>query len=385
MKKIRQTLLTLKAGLRGALAYLRNSPTTVHNSVMRMMKNTKASALNATPKKLRSLVQQKRARIWIDGRKAFRRIHALIELANSSIVIRMFIWKDDSTGRKMRDALLQAANRGVRISITKEASGDFFETHQSFLDTRDSRDKQWVQFWDHENIFVDYRAIRDHSKVFIIDQSIVLLTGMNIAEEYEYRWHDYLVELRGVAFVRELMEYTSSKRKREKARLVLNRERQMDVRPHVTQMMKNARRSITIEQCYFHDPAVTNELIKKSREGVLITVLIPKHADVGHHGNLETVDQLLKNGDRRNIRVLMYPTMFHAKLIIVDKQTAFTGSANLNTLSLDRTGEVCIELRGRSSALRRLRRSVRKNIRKSSLMHAKSCSRKSRLLAMIGL
>lgn len=382
---IRQTLLSLRAGIRGTFAYVQHSPITVHDSVIRMMKKTKAKALDATPKKLRSLIEQKHARVWVDGRKAFRRIHTLIERAESSIVIRMFIWKNDSTGRKLRDALLKAANRGVQISITKEASGDFFETHQSFLDTRDSHDKQWKQFWDHDNIFVDYRAIRDHSKVFIIDQSIVLLTGMNVAEEYEYRWHDYLIELCGVTFVREVMEYTTSRRNRGKARLIVNREHQMDVRPHVTQMLKNARRSITIEQCYFHDPAITEELIKKSKEGIRITIIIPKHADIGHHGNLETVDQLLKNGERNNIRVLMYPTMFHAKLIIVDSQTAFTGSANLNTLSLDRTGEVCVELRGRSSALRRLRRSVRKNIRKSNLLHAKSSSRKNKLLAMIGL
>lgn len=378
-------ILTLKAGLRGACAYLRNSPTTMHANVIRLLQKTKKRALKVAPQKLRSIIQQKRARVWVDGEKAFRRIRLLIDRANTSIIIRMFIWKDDRTGRTIRDSLLRVADRGVQISITKEASGDFFETHQSFLDTRKSRDARWVRFWHHKNISVDHRAIRDHSKVFIIDKNIVLLTGMNIAEEYEYRWHDYLIELRGGTFVRELVDNTMRPRIQGNARLVVNLDGHMNVRSHVTQMIKKAKRSIIVEQCYFHDTSITKELIQKSKEGVRITIIIPKRADIGHHGNLETVEQLLSGGDRKNIRILVYPRMFHGKLIIVDKYTAFTGSANLNTLSLDRTGEVCVELRGRSSALRRLRRSLRKKIRRSRPMPSNVNGLRSRLLAMIGL
>ena len=379
--------MTLRTALRGARAYMQNSPTSIRVDILRMLQRTKNRALHATPRRLKAIIPRRRARVWIDGKKAFRRIRQLIELSEESIIIRMFIWKDDATGQSIRDVLLRAADRGVHISISKEASGDFFELHQSFLDTKNSSDPQWKVFWKHRNIVREHTATRDHSKIFIVDENIVLLTGMNIAEEYEYQWHDYMVELCGAHFVRDITAEKTTKNIRAKERIVVNMDNRMDVRSRLTEILRHAKRSITIEHCYFHDDAITRELIAKSKEGIRIVIIIPKRTDVGHNGNMETVQRLVTEGNQKNIHIMLYPTMFHAKLLVVDKKIAFLGSANLNTLSLDRTGEVCIELRGRTSAMRKIRRSIRRSIFRSHPMKKSSSSRATLvwILSMMGL
>lgn len=359
----------------------------IRSDVLRMIRKTKLRALDATPKRLQTVLRERRTRVWVDGPRAFKRIRLLINCATQSIIIRMFIWKNDEVGRRMRDALLASADRGVRISITKEASGDIFELHQSFLDTKSSRDRQWKRFWDHPNIDVHHRAIRDHSKVFIIDDHIVLLTGMNIANEYEHRWHDYLVELRGADFVHDLIAKKSPVKSFDKAKLAINMGSRMDVRQRLTRLIRSAKRSIVVEHCYLGDDLITQELIARTKHGVRITVIMPEHTDIGHNGNMEMATRLLSESATNTVRILLYPGMFHAKLILIDKKTAILGSANLNSLSLDRTGEVCIELRGRTSAMRKIRRSVRKSIFRSHPMKIGSISRFSLVwvLSMIGL
>ena len=36
----------------------------------------------------------------------------------------------------------------------------------------------------------------DHSKYFIVDNQVVIFGGMNIADEYHTKWHDYMASIR---------------------------------------------------------------------------------------------------------------------------------------------------------------------------------------------
>jgi phosphatidylserine/phosphatidylglycerophosphate/cardiolipin synthase-like enzyme len=147
------------------------------------------------------LARNKEVRLWVDGEEAFPRLERLIRRARFSVVVQMFIWKDDETGRMIARALLDAADRGVKVDISKEAVGDFFEFRGDFLGTKHSDDPLWKRFWSHPKIRVTYASNGDHAKVYVIDDHTLVLTGMNIADEYRYKWHDYMVELRGGHFV----------------------------------------------------------------------------------------------------------------------------------------------------------------------------------------
>ena len=56
-------------------------------------------------------------KLLVDGKQAFPSIIKEIENASKSIFINMFIWRDDVIGNKIVQACLNAANRGVKITI----------------------------------------------------------------------------------------------------------------------------------------------------------------------------------------------------------------------------------------------------------------------------
>ena len=65
--------------------------------------------------------------LLIDGKKAFKEIFAAIDSAESSVYIQTYIWKDDGIGQAVVAKLKAAADRGVRVTVSKDMLGTFFE------------------------------------------------------------------------------------------------------------------------------------------------------------------------------------------------------------------------------------------------------------------
>jgi len=324
-------------------------------------------------------------RLWVDGSGVFHRIEHLIRHAQHSVIIQMFIWKNDATGRRIARLLLEVAERGVLVDITKEAVGDFFEFSGDFISTKESTQEPWLAFWHHPNIRISTATYNDHAKVFVIDGSTMLLTGMNIADEYYRDWHDYMVELRGARFVEQFLT-----RGRGPAdapvRLVMNNEEHKDIRPVLMELLQSAKEHVVMEQCYLSDPEVVRTLIALSRRQVHVTIILPKQTDFHHHANIATVGTLLAEGLGSHMTVLLTPRMFHAKATIVDHKTVFIGSANTFRVSLDEMGEVNVLVRGRHRIAWRLREAMSKSIVQSRvLVGPPRLLWLSRWLALLGL
>jgi cardiolipin synthase len=317
----------------------------------------------------RNLTPSREVRLWVD-QEAFPRIFKLIKRAEHTIIIQMFIWRDDDIGRRMATELLRAADRGVRIDITKEAIGDVFELHNDFLTTKQTKEPLWQRFWTHPHIRIHYETHNDHAKVYIIDGRILLLTGMNIAIEYHEQLHDYLVELRGGRFVEKYLTHGEIQDERGRVQLKLNSDLHKEIRPVVMQLLSQARESIVIEHCYISDPDVIELLIKRSFEGVRVTIITPERTELLHHfTNMETMSELISRGHPKNLNVFLFPGVFHAKILLVDRVTAFVGSANLMQSSLDEMGEVNVLLHGgKQRAIIKLREVLRSDIFRSRLL-----------------
>lgn len=314
------------------------------------------------------LTHPQRVRVWVDYEESFRRIRRLLSRARHTVVIQMFIWKDDEVGRGMADLLLRIADRGVQIHIAKEAVGDVFELHRDFLATRDGDDPMWKRFWTHPHIRISYAHHNDHAKVYLIDDRILLLTGMNIADEYRH-WHDYLVELRGSGFAAQYLTQGEISHATASARLIMNTERAKAIRPALMTLLRSARKAIVVEHSYLSDPQAIALLARRSREGIRVTVILPSRPDVHHHSNMLAVAELLREGDPRRLRVFLFPGMCHGKIILVDRETAFVGSANLMSSSLDEMGEVNVLLRpSAEGAIRKLRNVLREDILRSKAL-----------------
>lgn len=117
---------------------------------------------------------------------------ALIDRAERSIDVQYFLLKQDRAGIVFADALLRAADRGVRIRVLLD---DVFTTaddtnlvgldHHPNIEVRLFNPLarggfQWLNFlWDFK------RANRRmHNKSFTVDNQVAIVGGRNIAEEY---------------------------------------------------------------------------------------------------------------------------------------------------------------------------------------------------------
>ena len=351
-----------RSALRGVQQYVfgKRGQRRVHG--WRFLYRLRMEVMLRSPRPIRGISGFSPAKLWVD-REAFPRILKLLRRARHSVLVQMFIWKDDAIGRGVATALLEAADAGVTVDIFKEAVGDIFELHRDFLGTRHDTDALWKRFWSHPKIRITYETRNDHTKVFIIDDRILLLTGMNIADEYNEDWHDYLVELRGHRFVEQYLTAEAVGRTTADARLVMNSDKRRDIRPVVMELIGSAERSIVLEQSYVSDPAVLDALIRRSKDGVRVVLILPGRTDFHHYANMQSVARLLTEGDRRHISVFLYPRMVHGKIILVDRERAFLGSANLMTSSLDEMGEVNVLLGGSTQgAIRKLREVLRQDI-----------------------
>ena len=61
--------------------------------------------------------------LLICGKRFFERLAESIRTAQTSIIVNMFIWRNDELGVALAQLLLDAADRGVRISICKDRYG----------------------------------------------------------------------------------------------------------------------------------------------------------------------------------------------------------------------------------------------------------------------
>lgn len=354
--------LQFKTALRGSLRYLFGKRGQRRIQGMRMYYRMQANFVLRTGGSLRSLASDREVRLWIDGHEAFERIETLIARSTVSIMIQMFIWKDDQTGRRMAKWLLDAADRGVTIEVMKEAVGDFFESYSDFLGTKDSPDPLWRAFWNHPRIRISHATNHDHAKVYVFDGHTLILGGMNVADEYRYDWHDCMVELRGSSFVEQFLTRKKPADESSPIRLVSNTEESKDIRPTFVKLLDGAREQVVIEHAYMSDPGVVVQLVALSKRGVRITIILPQRMQLHNHATQLAIGQLMSDGNLANVRVFIFPGYCHSKIVLVDSQTAFLGSANLYKGSLDDMGEVNVLIKGRFRALWTLKEMLRQDV-----------------------
>ncbi len=120
----------------------------------------------------------------------------MAESAQSTIDAQYFLWKDDRAGRVFIDALMDAANRGVRVRVLIDDS--MTESDPQYLAKFAALPLTEVRLYkpigpDHKSFvfrwidFVaDFRLLnrRMHNKLYIVDDSMVISGGRNIGEEY---------------------------------------------------------------------------------------------------------------------------------------------------------------------------------------------------------
>jgi cardiolipin synthase len=290
-------------------------------------------------------------KLLVDGKAAFDEILRAIDAAQSSVHVQTYIWKDDDIGRQVVTKLKTAADRGVKVTVRKDALGTAFEL-LDMLKGRPSPVFTKSGLRDYKNIDVNVAvfADTDHIKYFIVDHKEVIFGGMNIADEYHTQWHDYMAMIRSerwtTAFEDKVLK-SSPWPDPAPFVITLNDRNTTEIRTALIEMINNAKESVIIEHAYFSDDKVIEAVKLVAGKGVQVNIILPKRPDTHHYANMVTINKLIQSEEKTTPRVFLYPQMMHAKVVLTDGVIAAVGSANLTPRSMKTSREVTMFVHGK--------------------------------------
>ncbi len=104
-------------------------------------------------------------------------------------------------------------------------------------------------------------------------------------------------------------------------------------------LINSAHHTLLIEAEEMNDSAIEQALVNAEQRGVHIEVILPAPSGSQSDSNSQGIDTIKQGG----VQVKEDPKLYmHAKIIVVDGKTAFVGSENISTQSLDRNRELGI-------------------------------------------
>lgn len=292
------------------------------------------------------------------GAPYFDVLEKLIDDAVELLHFQMYIYEADETGTRIADALIRAANRGVKVYMLLDGYASRpFGTSSTLADLK----KAGVHFRWFEPLFKGHNFFvgrRMHHKIIVADAKQGLVGGLNITNRYndmkdQPGWLDVAAIVHGDA-AKQLhnrcmqMWFKRASHKNEVGlrnvdgvptdcyvRVRINdwaRNKNQISRSYI-EMLRNAKKSITIMSSYFMPGRVIRKNLRAaSNRGVKIRIIMTKVSDVAFAKAAERFlyPWLL----RRNIEIYEYrQKVLHAKLATYDGTWVTIGSYNVNDLS----------------------------------------------------
>lgn len=287
--------------------------------------------------------------------------------AKTSICAEFYLIRDDTTGRAFAEALADAVSRGVRVSLVYDYIG-CIDTPASYFRRLESDGVRCLPFNRPAFKRLHWLDIRNHRKVAIIDGETAFLGGLNIGDEYAgygentKRWRDVGLRLDGPAVgeLRKIFRLTWETEGGNPADLPPEPESTPEavggddvmivngtphhnrslIRSAFRMAMAGASDEIRIITPYFvPGPRVVRSLLRASRRGVKIQIILPSVSDVPivKLASRAYLTPLLKAGIEIYER---QGTILHAKVMLIDDCWVTLGSANFDYRSFHRNYEV---------------------------------------------
>lgn len=307
------------------------------------------------------------AEILTGDESAFARVEEHLRQAKSRIWAEYYLIRRDETGHRFLDILAEKAREGIEVRLIYDALGSF-RMSRPRLDAITDAGGRCVEFLPLNPLRKRWSVhLRNHRKLIVIDGQVAFTGGMNVGDEYSGRarrrgtlhFSDTHLRLEGPC-VDDLEEVFFDDWRFATGETPDFPEKQAESRgkaavaivPSGPDQPRNAsqlnyfagitaaRKSVWLTSPYFiPDEAILSALIGAALKGVDVRILVPNRCDVllvGPAGR-SYYQHLLAVG----IRVFEYlPSMLHAKTMVIDKQLALVGSANIDIRSFRLNFEV---------------------------------------------
>jgi len=300
--------------------------------------------------------------LMADTDMAIERLIADIDVARQHVHLLFYIFKDDSVGRRVAEALARAAARGVACRVLADGVGSrqLFRRLAPWLRQHGVRIFPILPatLWRLPFARLD---LRNHRKLAVIDGAIAFTGSQNIVEaSYGHKragvWHDIMARITGPV-VRQLQGifledwfYESGELLEDGALFPpspADGPIAVQVVPtgpdHPTELFQDlivkaiflAQQRVVLTSPYFvPNEAMLLALRLAALRGVRVELVIPKRSD---HRLVEAAgafycDYLM----RRGVNVFLFREgMLHAKTLTIDNELAMFGSANYDIRSFN--------------------------------------------------
>jgi cardiolipin synthase len=299
--------------------------------------------------------------VYTYGEDLYRDMLGAIRQAKTRIFFETFIWKGDEVGRAFKTALIEAADRGVKVYIVYDQFANLVVPRSFFKLPKN------IAVRVHPLIASPLRfprnSGRDHRKLLVVDDLVAFLGGYNIGSLYATDWRDTHARLTGDvvwdvqnAFVDYWNLFTG--RRRQKLPDIGSRSWQPNIRIHrniprnmvypirgmYLEAIDRAAHHVYLTHAYLiPDDDMLTALVRAAARGVDVRIIVPAESNHivadwlsrGYYG------QLLRGG----VRLLLYQgAMVHAKTATIDGQWSTIGTANIDRLSLLGNYEINMEV-----------------------------------------
>ncbi|MCL5061241.1 MAG: cardiolipin synthase ClsB [Candidatus Thermoplasmatota archaeon] len=310
-------------------------------------------------------VSGNRLRLLQNGAEFFPALIAAIDAAHAEVHLETYIFNADPSAEAVRDALVRAARRGVRVRLLIDGVG----SRGLPADWLDALKAAGVGVLVYRPLAGGWRSNprslrRLHRKLAVIDARIAFVGGMNLIDDFEpVRFDaprlDFSVEVQGplladihqsVSRLWRLVALTQLQPDRRKAAIEPswptdghvraafvvrdNFAHRRDIERVYLAALALAREEIILANAYFLPGHRFRKLLKKAAaRGVRVHLLVQGHTD---HPFFQAAGRALyRDLLAAGVKIHEYRVSeLHAKVAVVDGHWATVGSSNIDPFSL---------------------------------------------------
>ncbi len=331
------------------------------------------------------MVAGNRLTLLTDGPERLEALIALIDEAKESLRILYYIFCGDESGRRVRDALIRAVNRGVKVSLLIDGFGSDAAQADFFKPLTDT-DCAFCRFSPR---YGRRYLLRNHQKLALADGRRVIIGGFNVSDDYfgtveSGAWRDLGLEVEGddigclVGYFDSLFKWAKDPNGKIRAlRRMLQQHSETEGKLHwlfggptrrlspwarAVRRDMRAAKSLDLIAAYFApSPTLLRRTANVGRRGRVRLVTASKSDNQATIGAARHSYWLLL---KRGVEVYEYqPTKLHTKLFVLD-DVVHIGSANFDMRSLFLNLEMMLRVEDRDFA-EAMRRYVDGEIEKS--------------------
>lgn len=301
-----------------------------------------------------------RLTLLTEGPERRRALLALIDGARETLRLIFYIYADDESGRRINDALIAAAKRGVRVALIVDGFGSD-DADAGFFDPLRAAGIAVCRFSPR---FGRRYLLRNHQKLALADPDTeharIITGGFNVEDDYfgtarEQAWRDLGLMVEGEAASRmagyfdALEAWVREPRGRlRQLNRALSRWSEKEGRLRwliggptrrlspwartVRDDMRRAHRIDLIAAYFTPSPTILRRLDRAGRGGKAVRVVTAAKSD--NDATIAAARFTYRGLLKKGVRVFEYqPTKLHTKLYVVD-DAVYIGSANFDMRSL---------------------------------------------------